>query len=419
MDHLKALKFFLIPTQWKLPAIWLHSCKSTIIRRRPDIDARDTIETLPTKRQSDVQYWQTTAGYALATFLQYAGYSPDAQKRHIAFFNSTVAPELGRKPYPRSPRGQWQSFMTDDGTPMEISWDWGFRSQQATIRYSIEPIRSEAGTSLDPLNEYAGSCFLESMRELLPKADWQWSEHFQKEFCVFSKSSESDSSEAHQSRFFAAFDLHGSTATMKAYYFPAFKAKYIDQAKIDVLASAIARLPNYTSSDFSAFDLLREYINSAPSGPGDSLDVEILAVDCVHPHQSRLKIYVRARQTSFESVRKVVTLDGRLASSEIEQSLQELEALWCSLFSNNRSNSEGSAGTASSHSPSPDSHRTAGILYNFEIRPGCPLPVPKVYIPVRHYAHSDGHVMQALRKYIQRSDAALFVPYGEAMTSLL
>lgn len=407
-DLLKAFKSCLIQTYWKLPALWLLS------------DPRGSIKTLPTNKQSDIQYWRATAGYTLATFLHEAGYSLEAQQRHLAFFNCTVAPELGRKPRPGFLHGQWQSFMTDDGTPVEVSWDWGFDCNQAKIRYSIEPIGSEAGSSHDPLNQYAGSRFLESMRELLPEADWQWSEHFRKEFCIFSKSSESDNDEAHQSRFFAAFDLEGSIATMKAYYFPAFKAKHIEQPKIEVLASAIARLPNCKPSDFSAFDLLQTYINSTPSHYAGSLDIEILAVDCVHPQKSRLKVYARARQISFESVCTVVTLGGRLESSEMDQSLQELEILWRYLFSDNGSSSDGLAGA--SPSLSLDSHRTAGILYNFEIRPGCPLPVPKVYVPVRHNARSDGRVMQALRNYIEGSrhgDAVLFTRYSKAMRKLL
>lgn len=310
--------------------------------------------------------------------------------------------------------------MTDDGTPVEVSWDWGFDCNQAIIRYSIEPVGSEAGSSHDPLNQYAGSRFMESMHELLPGADWQWSEHFRKEFCIFPKSSEPDNDEAHQSRFFAAFDLDGSIVTMKAYYFPAFKAKHIKQPKIEVLASAIARLPNCKPSDFSAFDLLQNYINSTPSRSAGSLDIEILAVDCVHPQKSRLKVYARARQISFESVCTIVTLGGRLESSEMNQSLQELDILWRYLFSDDISSSDVPAGAVPSLSL--NSHRTAGILYNFEIKPGCPLPVPKVYIPVRHNARSDSRVMQALRNYIEGSrheGTALFARYSKAMRKLL
>ena len=408
VNLLEGLKLFLSQTQWKLPAFQLQSYGQNTERKGESVPC-DSIANLPIHRQLDAKYWRATAGYGLATFLHCAGYSEEAQQRHVAFFNDVVAPALGQKHQTGSPHGQWPSFMTDDGTPLEISWDWGFDRQQATIRYSIEPIGPEAGSSLDPLNKYASGRFLQTMRELLPEADWQWSEHFQKEFCVFNESLE-HGNEAHKSRFFAAYDLDGSVSTMKVYYFPAFKANESGQSKIDVLSSAITRLPSYAPCNFSAFDLLYNYINS--SSVDGSLEVEILAADCVKPQHGRLKIYVRSRQTSLDSVKSIVTLGGIFASPEMDQSLVEFGSLWSSLFSSTYSESLGT---------SSDNHRTAGILYNFEVRAGIPLPVPKVYIPVRHYTRSDEHVMGALEKYIRESqkDAAMFAGYTKAMTKLL
>lgn len=408
VNLLKGLKLLFSQIQWELPAFQLHSYEKNIERKGESIPC-NSIDNLPIQRQLDAKYWRTTAGYGLATFLHFAGYSEEAQQRHVAFFNDVVAPALGQKPHTSSPHGQWPSFMTDDGTPLEISWDWGFDGQQATIRYSIEPIGPEAGSSLDPLNKYASSRFLQNMRELLPEADWQWSEHFQKELCVFNESLEHDN-EAHKSRFFAAYDLDGSINTMKVYYFPAFKANESGQSKIDVLSSAITRLPSYAPCEFSAFELLCNYINA--SSVDGSLEVEILAVDCVKPQHTRLKIYVRSRQTSLESVRSIVTLGGILASPEMDQSLDKFGSLWSSLFSSTYSEPVGT---------SSDNHRTAGILYNFEVRAGSLLPVPKVYIPVRHYTRSDEHVMGALGKYIRESqkDDAMFAGYTKAMTKLL
>ena len=406
VNLLKGLKVLFSPIQWKLPVFQLHSCEKNPECKDESISYK-SVDKLAIQWQSDAQYWRTTAGYSLATFLHCAGYSREAQQRHITFFNDVVAPELG--PRTGSTHRQWLSFMTDDGTPLEISWDWGFDCQQATIRYSIEPIGFEAGSLLDPLNKYANSRFLQTMRELLPQADWQWSEHFQKEFCVFNESFEHDN-EAHKSRFFAAYDLDESVSTMKVYYFPAFKAIETGQSKINVLSSAITRLPSYTPSDFSAFDLLADYINA--SSTDGSLEVEILAVDCVIPQHGRLKIYVRSRQTSLESVRSIVTLGGMLLSPEMDQSLHELESLWSSLFSTTYSEP---VWTSSKH------HRTAGILYNFEVRAGDPLPVPKVYIPVRHYIRSDKYVIDALEQYIRNSqkDNTMFAGYIKAMTKLL
>lgn len=256
-------------------------------------------------------------------------------------------------------------------------------------------------------------CFLERVRPLFPEADWDWSEHFRKAFCVFAESLNLLDGKAHQSSFFAAFDLDEGNATMKAYFFPAYLARQLNLPKIDVLASAITRLPNYSSSDFAAFEMLRDCIVTSQSELGIPLEVEMVAVDCVCPQQSHLKIYIRSRQTSLESIRKVATLGGQLASLEMDQSLTEFEALWRSLFS-------GQEHPCSSLIT--ESHRTAGILYNFEIRPGCPIPVPKVYIPVRHYAHSDRAILKALREFTQRSqhgDDTKFARYREAMMTLL
>lgn len=408
LNLLKGLKLLFDPIQWKLPTSRLQSFEKNTERKGKSVSC-SSINNLPIQLESDAQYWRSTVGYSLAILLHCANYSKEYQQRHVKFFNDFVAPELGQKHHTGSTNGQWSSFMTDDGMPLEISWDWGFDRQQATIRYSIEPIGFEAGSSLDPLNKYASSRFLQNMRDLLPEADWQWSEHFQKEFIVFNESLENDN-EAHKSRFFAAYDLDESHNTMKAYYFPAFKANLMGQSKIDVLTSTVTRLPGYTHTQFSAFDLLQEYINA--SSVDGSLEVEILAVDCVKPQHGRLKIYVRSRQTSLESVRRIVTLGGILVSPEMDQSLDEFESLWSSLFS-------------STHlepvETSSDNHRTAGILYNFEVRAGNPLPVPKVYLPVRHYTRSDEHVIEALGKYIQesRKDGVMFARYKEDMSKLL
>ena len=408
VNLLQGLKSLFSTIQWKLPAFQLHSNEENT-KGKGESSPCNRIDNLPIQRQLDAQYWRTTAGYSLATFLYCAGYSREAQERHVAFFNDVVAPVLGQKSHTGSSSGQWPSFMTDDGTPLEISWDWGFDRQQATIRYSIEPTGYETGSSLDPLNKYASGRFLQNMRDLLPEADWQWSEHFQREFCVFNESLEYGN-ETHKSRFFAAYDLEESGNTMKAYFFPAFKANEINQSKIDVLSSAITRLSGYTPSNFSAFVLLRDFI----TGPSvnASIEVEILAVDCVKPQHGRLKIYVRSRQKSLESVKRIVTLGGTLVSPEMNKSLDELESFWNALFDSTYSDPVWT---------SYDNHRTGGILYNFEVRVGSPLPVPKVYIPVRHYARSDEHVMKVLGKYIResRKDDAMFAGYTKAMITLL
>ena len=398
----------IMSSPWKLP-ISLPRRHGKTSATNDEIDTWVSVNDDLTRKHLDTQYWWNTIGYSLAVFLEYAGYTPEAQHQYLAFFHSSVAPELGRRPGACSLHERWQSFMTDDFTPVEISWDWGFSGERGTIRYSIEPIGSQAGSAVDPLNQYAGARFLERMSQSVPGTNLEWCKHFQKEFCVFDSPVESDRA-GHKSRFFAAFDLDGSSTTLKSYFFPTFKAIETGQSKIEVLSSAISRLPEYSSEKFSAFGILRNYVELPPTG--DSIDVEILAVDCTRPDQGRLKIYARSRSTSFESAKTILTLGGGLASPKLDQSLQQLEVLWRLLFGSGRTNSEPMLSR---------DHRTAGILYNFEIRPGSPLPVPKIYLPVRHYSQSDSHILEGLGTYFQKAAKGLesYNRYTEAMTKLM
>jgi len=50
----------------------------------------------------------------------------------------------------------------------------------------------------------------------------------------------------------------------------------------------------------------------------------------------------------------------------------------------------------------PNYHYTAGTIYYFSLRPGSPIPEPKVYIPVRHYARNDQEIAQGLEKAFRR-----------------
>jgi tryptophan 7-dimethylallyltransferase len=44
-------------------------------------------------------------------------------------------------------------------------------------------------------------------------------------------------------------------------------------------------------------------------------------------------------------------------------------------------------------------HRTAGIIFNFEFRHDDSLPRPKVYIPTRHYGGTDLAIAQGLSRF--------------------
>ena len=140
-----------------------------------------------------------------------------------------------------------------------------------------------------------------------------------------------------------------------------------------------------------AFRLVRDCVDNSPH---QEIEVEILAVDCVLPTKARLKICVRSPHTSFRSVENIITLGDQNHRLQMAKSLEELHKLWDLVTRDGRTRS-------ASEDLKCVWHRTAGILYNFEIQHGKRELVPKVYIPVRHYGKNDLAVMQGLQSWLQ------------------
>ena len=378
--------------------------------------AMSALPSRPIRANPIFQFWWDKVASSLAVLLSQAGYPPQSQYRHLLFFSSIIVPELGKPPLSsaRSVRGSppWKSFMTDDGTPIEFSWDWGCidNVQRPTIRFSIEPIAPEAGSQTDPLNSNAGLSLMHRLQQALPEINLDCFDHFSNYFSTFKQAEiepvSATNREQHQSQFFAAFDLYGDSIMVKVYFLPALKSIQTGLSKLDLVSRSLVDLDAQAGLDLGAFRLLRDYIDNSPH---QEIEVEILAIDCVLPTKARLKIYVRSPHTSFRSVEDIMTLGDQNRRLQMAKSLEELHKLWDRVTGDGRTKS-------ASEDLEHVSHRTAGILYNFEIQHGKQELVPKVYIPVRHYGKNDLAVMQGLRSWLQmkKMDWA-----GEAYTNAL
>ncbi|KAI9695669.1 MAG: hypothetical protein M1836_006121 [Candelina mexicana] len=329
-------------------------------------------------------YWWKSSGQALAILLDNAGYSYAARLRILDFFARCIAPRLGIANEPGAER--WKSFMTDDHNPIELSWDWHTGSQPPQIRFSIEPVGEEAGTAKDPRNELVAGEFVGVVLKDLPATNLQWFYHFKS---YFGLGVGHHSPAGHQTQIFWAFDLGEKDLTGKAYFFPEYRARATRKTNVQVICEAIEAAPSCTSSELSALHTFQDFVREHAKVP---LEMDMLAIDLVEPSQSRLKIYIRTRETSFESVREAMTLGGRLSNSNLDTGLQRLRHLWDSLF-----DQQGVPDNA----PLPASkHRTGGILYNVEFRLGSKAPKVKIYMPVRHYAQNDWQIMNAVSDFM-------------------
>ncbi|KAI0544050.1 tryptophan dimethylallyltransferase-domain-containing protein [Xylaria curta] len=343
--------------------------------------------------------WYRHVGKALGVLLYSAGYSPEAQRRSLDFFQKVVAPNLGGfQDASEDQKVSWKSFMTDDGTPLELSWDWGTNDSQPTIRYSVEPIGLQAGTRLDPRNLLAGPVFQDELNRTLPDMRLESFHYFKKFF---------DALQDHDSSIFYAFDLTEADTTAKVYFFPKYRAESMGKSNLEVTLEAIKGAPYCTAGNLPALSVFSDFSNDAAS---KELEYEMLAIDLIDPLQSRFKVYFRSRETSFDSLSRIITLGDRIKNKNMQRGLKDLRCLWNAIFGVNE---------PSDHPLKENNHRTAGMLYNVEFRIGDQYPVAKVYLPVRHYSASDDSVINGLDEYFKSHQrSSHMTAYSRAMIKL-
>ncbi|KAK6005953.1 hypothetical protein QM012_006363 [Aureobasidium pullulans] len=355
-------------------------------------------------------WWRQHTGKALAVLLQNAAYSQDLQYRDLKFFAQVVAPALGvSQGIAGSKDLQWPSFMTDDGTPLELSWDWGTKNSSPTIRYSIEPISVQAGTTQDLLNLEAGPLFKKKLTRAIPEARLEWYDHFEPFFNVHKdhQSHLLEDRTDHNTSVFYAFDLSPREVTAKVYFFPKIRGNLCNQPSLEVLSQAIQTAPYATQERLDAWNMFYDFATEAAN---KNLEHEMLAIDLIDPFESRIKVYFRCRETTFNSVINMMTLGHKIETPELNQGLRDLATLWTCLF-----------GVDDLDQPlSGVDHRTAGILYNVEFKLGDKRPVAKIYLPVRHYASSDAEIIRSLDGFFRCKQRHSYMPaYIRAMSTLL
>ena len=159
----------------------------------------------------DLEFWWRATGFLFAILLHQAGYSFDRQCQNLLFYYHCVVSELGPGPDLQGIPRSWKSFMTDHFCPVGLSWEWGHSSDSPTIRFSFEPIGSEAGTVADPLNQYSVSRLVHQYQHILPQCDVRCFDHFSKELLSYNISGSEmgriTEPPGHESRAFTAFDF--------------------------------------------------------------------------------------------------------------------------------------------------------------------------------------------------------------------
>jgi len=182
-------------------------------------------------------------------------------------------------------------------------------------------------------------------------------------------------------------DFNKSGLLGKGYFWPQLRSRLTGVSTTDLISNCAIKL-----GLAEQWKPIAKYITTPT---GSSTSPEFVAVDTVEPSRNRLKVYARCRATNFSGVMLAMTLGNHPALANhpgIRHAVANVSHLWRLLFGPDAVHDDISLTSKSSI-------YTKGIVVYYDLTPGRAIPMPKVYIPVRHYAKSDAHVCQVMSQY--------------------
>ncbi|VUC37198.1 unnamed protein product [Clonostachys rosea] len=271
-------------------------------------------------RTPDCDYWWQLTGPHLATMMELAGYGAERQFEALLFHYHWVVPYLGPQPNPDG-TVKWKSLLGAEGSPIEYSWKWNQPGGQPEVRHCFEAINEFTGTSLDPLNQLANRELLHRLQEPVKSLNLEWCNHFVATLYDhdLSKYATDSSKGAHvTSTIFTAIEFLQNSYLFKTYFLPR-KIGQFGPASMSVWKESLAGLELENEARASLYDFLDN------NEQGKLLSPFMIAVDDVEPAASRLKLYFQTPRTSFNSIREVMSLGGKIQVPE--KSLRDLRDL--------------------------------------------------------------------------------------------
>ncbi|KAK1751068.1 aromatic prenyltransferase [Echria macrotheca] len=343
--------------------------------------------------KADAKWWSDITLRHLHSLLSSATYPLKQQHRLLNFHRRFVAPHLGPSiPTSSLPSG-FRSWMTDDSTPVEYSWKWG---SKPSVRYSVELISPSSGTCKDPWNQgetLSFLCGLERDQSIIPGVDLTLFHRFYELFFGGDSGEDWEGLEqAARSTLFLGFELPecvggGEDITLKAYFLPRERpGQSVGTQIFEAVRSVLGSLPDRNDPRHDTCKSLEALTSFLTSEKNNSdLSPFMLAVDCIGPSQSRLKIYARSPQTSFASVLSIMALAGRRVVSPVAE--EQLRNLWLAVLGISEPDFDPDEELILHPSLEGDGNVPRGVLYYFDVAGD--IPDVKVYIPVGRYSRLD------------------------------
>ncbi|KAL4747129.1 hypothetical protein BDW72DRAFT_209828 [Aspergillus terricola var. indicus] len=384
----------------------------------PKLKVLDIVSKLEPSRGPSHTHWWKLTGSQLALMLEAADYPIEKQFETLLFYYHWVVPYLGPKPEADG-SFKWRSLVSDVGIPLEYSWKWDTATSGPDVRLTIEPISELSGTGFDPLNQAPSLELLQRLADILPRLDVSWASHFLSTFydhdkVKYVKESQSETGMPLRSTMLVCFEFGRSGITTKTYMSPR-KLGQQGFAPLPEYISAIAAL-----GPSRALDVVTEFLNTSPEGP--HLNPFMLAVDNIDPSSSRLKLYFATPRTSYNSIREVLTLGGRISTATLESKLRTIHELVKAIMPFPPDLPDDAdipvpeqALPPSVQDPVDSADMAnqrpafvAGYQYYFDIAPGASLPDIKFYIPIRRAQMNDQAVAIGLTNWMRAQGRGAF-----------
>ncbi|KAJ0120537.1 hypothetical protein J7T55_015266 [Diaporthe amygdali] len=357
-------------------------------------------------RDADTEYWWQLTGRQLATLLDAAGYSVERQYEVLVFHHQWVVPYLGPAPTPGNFKPKWRSLITLDGSPIECSWKWNMASKDPEIRYIAEPIGEYAGTALDPLNQLATREMMHRLTTALPGIDISLFDHFMSDLYDHDNTKYSQEVAAGakmKTSVHIGFEFLKDRVATKSYFVP----RKLGQTSLMSVPDYAKAISAVQPGDNAALKMMLDFIDTHPEGK--LLTFYSVAVDNEPLDLTRIKWYCQTPHTSFESVRAIMTLGGRIALPHLEGCLAELRELVNAAacvpadYPEDRE-LEAERWHAEEQARQFDelAKYLSGFVYHFDIAPNKPHPEIKVYVPTRHYGGTDATIGRNLVAWMEK-----------------
>ncbi|KAG8158444.1 hypothetical protein KVR01_011566 [Diaporthe batatas] len=359
-------------------------------------------ECLPS-RGRDLDHWWNITGFHLANLIDRAGYSTERQYQVLLFHYHNIVPYFGHAPDSKG-NVAWKSIMSTDGSPIEYSWKWSTKPEgKPEIRYSMEAIGDLSGSAIDPLNQQRGRELMQHLATVVPTANFDWAHHF------LAHLFDHDTAKYHKENVEGGMPPRGTLGHGVEYghsgisiktYFSSRRLGSSGHPTLEQWDEAIRRLdPNNANRD-----ALLGFLKENPEGK--LLTPFTLAPDGAAADKARLKLYFTSPNTSFTSLREILTMGGSIKVSE--ESLQDLRSLITTVLSLPDDYAEDEAIPSKPWTPpakeifNDQPALLGGYCYYFDIPPGLSkTPDIRFYLPVRQYGPDDGSIANSVAKWMK------------------